>query len=195
LENGIINTGKVASARGLMLLRRKGKAVRIDVLTESSLFGISERIIDITTNTGDTGVVLVVLNLAEVVSITDIEAVVAIELEKTSSEGVNTGGIRTGVIEPRTIGRVATRVSSRVIASNVCPDKLLNGVVKVEGNVLGSSTTGDGLRTSELNLLDEVFVADLGEAATLISVKVDVINIELAADEGTNSSTASESLN
>jgi hypothetical protein len=61
-------------------------------------------------------------------------------------------------------------------------------VVEVEGDVLGSSATRNGLGASELNLLDKVFVADLGETTTLISVKVDVVNIELAADEGAGNS-------
>jgi hypothetical protein len=67
-------------------------------------------------------VVFVVLNLAEVVSIADIEPVMTVELEKTSGEGINTSCIRTRVVEPSTIGRVTVGGGSRVVASNVGPD-------------------------------------------------------------------------
>ena len=41
----------------------------------------------------------------------------------------------------------------------------------------------DGLIARELELLDEVLVGDLGEAATLVRVEVDVVNIEGRGDE------------
>ena len=46
------------------------------------------------------------------------------------------------------------------------PDKLFDGVVEVELDLVGSRV--DGLRTSELELLNEVFVGNLGETTTLI---------------------------
>ena len=41
----------------------------------------------------------------------------------------------------------------------------------------------DGLIARELELLDKVLVGDLGEAATLVRVEVDVVNIEGRGDE------------
>ena len=41
----------------------------------------------------------------------------------------------------------------------------------------------DGLIARELELLNEVLVGDLGEAATLVRVEVDVVNIEGRGDE------------
>ena len=41
----------------------------------------------------------------------------------------------------------------------------------------------DGLIARELELLDEVLVGDLGEAATLVRVEVDVIYVEGRGDE------------
>jgi hypothetical protein len=75
-----------------------------------------------------------------------------------------------------------------VVAGSVSPDELLNGVVEVQGNVLVGSVGVDSLSTSELDLLNEVLVADLGEAAALVSVKIDVINIELAGERTSGTS-------
>jgi hypothetical protein len=62
------------------------------------------------------------------------------------------------------------------------PDELLNGVVKVELDLVGRRT--DGLITSELELLDEVLVGVLGHASALISVQEDVVNIERGSNKG-----------
>ena len=56
------------------------------------------------------------------------------------------------------------------------PDEFLNGVVEVEFDFVGGGV--DGFITSELKLFDEVFVRNLGETTTFISVEVDIINIE-----------------
>ncbi len=56
------------------------------------------------------------------------------------------------------------------------PDQLLDGVVEVELDFHVSIDSR--LITSELELLDQVLVGSLGEAAALISVKVDVVNVE-----------------
>jgi hypothetical protein len=54
-------------------------------------------------------------------------------------------------------------------------------VVEVELDLVGRGT--DGLITSELELLNEVLVSNLGEAATLLSIKVDVVYVEGGSDE------------
>ena len=56
------------------------------------------------------------------------------------------------------------------------PDELLAGVVEVELELVGGAR--DGLAARELEGLDEVLVGDLGELAALISVEVDVVDIE-----------------
>lgn len=56
------------------------------------------------------------------------------------------------------------------------PDKLFAGMIEVKLDLVRDR--GDRLVTSELNLLDEVLVRDLREAATLISVKEDVVGVE-----------------
>ncbi len=76
------------------------------------------------------------------------------------------------------LGRRA--VDERVTLDN--PEELLHGVVKVQLDLVGGG--GDGLRTSELNLLDEVLVGLLGEAAALLSVQVHVVNIQRGSGKG-----------
>jgi hypothetical protein len=62
------------------------------------------------------------------------------------------------------------------------PLEFLDGVVEVQLDLVGGGS--DGLRTSELNLLDEVLVALLGKAAALLSVEVHVVNIEGSGRKG-----------
>jgi len=59
------------------------------------------------------------------------------------------------------------------------PNEFFNGVVEVEFE-FGLSF----LITGELKLFNEVFVGDLGKSATLIGVKVDVVNVESGRVEG-----------
>jgi hypothetical protein len=62
------------------------------------------------------------------------------------------------------------------------PDELLDGVVEVQLDLVGGRT--DGLVTSELKLGDQVLVGVLGEAATLVSVQEDVVNVEGSSNQG-----------
>jgi hypothetical protein len=56
------------------------------------------------------------------------------------------------------------------------PDELLARVVEVELELVGRA--GDGFTASELEHIDEVLVADLGELTTFISIEVDVVDVE-----------------
>jgi hypothetical protein len=58
------------------------------------------------------------------------------------------------------------------------PHELLDGVVVGEADLLGAGGI-NGVNTSVLHLLDQVFVTLLGEAATLLSVEVDVVSPHL----------------
>jgi len=78
-----------------------------------------------------------------------------------------------GTTNGRNPGRVGA-VHERVALHN--PLELLDGVVKVELNLVGRR--GNGLRASVLHLLNEVLVALLGEAAALLRVEVHVVNVE-----------------
>lgn len=56
------------------------------------------------------------------------------------------------------------------------PDQFLYGMIKVELNF--NVLAGNRFITGELELFDEVLVRNLGETTTLISVKVDVIDVQ-----------------
>ena len=62
------------------------------------------------------------------------------------------------------------------------PEELLDGVVKVQLDLVGRAR--DGLSASVLDLLDEVLVALLGKAAALLRVEVHVVNIQRGGREG-----------
>ena len=118
--------------------------------------------------------VLVGLDEVEVAALTLRETVLAVQLDL---------GDRHGVAEARV--RVAPRAVERRVAVHVAgvldnPDKLLAGVVERELDLVGRGR--DRLRARELELLNQVLVGDLREAAALLRVQVDVVNIERARD-------------
>ena len=147
----------------------------------------------------DVGVVLVWLNQVEVVAIANLEAVVAVELEKRGNHWVLAGHaldasdrvtrLEHGAVPPvRVVEWLLTlpRVDDVVVARHVRvalddPDELLAWVVEVELELVGRR--GDRLATSELEDIDEVLVRDLGELAALIRVEVDVVDVERGSGE------------
>ncbi len=162
------------------------------------LRGEGERV-DVDTDGRDVGVVLVRLDLVEVATLTDLETVVAVELEERSDDGVLTGhaldtsngvtGLEDGAIPPvREVERLLALpgVDDGVITGDIRvtldnPDELLDGVVEVELDLVRGGS--DRLSTSELEDVDEVLVGDLGELAALIRVEVDVVDVEGGSDE------------
>ena len=118
---------------------------------------------------------LVRLNLPEVVAIALIEAVLAVELEAAA-----VGDIR--ILEGlRVVGAETTagnRRHQRAIEHTsilVDPHQLLDRVV--ERQVQANRLRGDGLLQAILELVNQVLVRLLGEAAALIRVEVDVIHV------------------
>jgi hypothetical protein len=87
------------------------------------------------------------------------------------------GGLEDNVGVGGDVGEVPERV---LVGGNVgeAPHKLLDGVVVGEADLLGLAL-GHGVNTSVLDLLDEVLVTLLGEAAALLGVKVDVVGPDL----------------
>jgi len=75
LEDSVINAREVAAAAGLVLFRAKGKGVYVD------------------TSVGGTGVVLEGLDYVKVAALTLREAVLAVELELGSDDGVLTPAV------------------------------------------------------------------------------------------------------
>jgi hypothetical protein len=180
-ESGVINTRQVASTAGLVLLRRESKRVHVD------------------TNSRHVGVVLVGLYLVEIATLTDSESVMAVELEESGDHRVltchtlNTShGVtrleRAAVPPVRVVERLLSLpgVDHSIIARHEGialdnPDELLHGVVEVQADLVAGGI--DGLRASELESLDEVLVRDLGELTTLISIEVDVVDIERGGNQ------------
>ncbi len=180
-ESGVVNTRQVASTRRLVLLRLEGEGVDVD------------------TDRRDVGVVLVRLDLVEVATFTDLEAIVAVELDERGDARVATGHalnasdgvarLKNRAVPP--VGEVEGLLTlpgedGRIVAGNEGialdnPDELLARVVEVELELVGRGS--DGLTASELEDVDQVLVGNLGELAALISVEVDVVNEEGGSDE------------
>ena len=119
--------------------------------------------------------VLVGLDVVEVAALTLRETVLAVELDLGDRRGVAELGVR---VAPRGVGHgVAVNIAG--VLDN--PDNFLARVVKGELDLVGRGR--DGFRARELELLNEILVGNLGEAAALLRVKVDVVNIERARDQ------------
>ena len=164
-----------------MLLRLEGKGV------------------DVHADSGDVGVVLVRLDQVEVAALALREPVVAVELNLGRDDRVLAGealdardGVArleygpvppVGVVErllalPRA-NYVVVAADERVALDD--PHELLARVVEVQADLVRAGR--HGLAARELELLDQVLVGDLGEAAALIRVEVDVVDVEGGADE------------
>ena len=157
VEHSVINTGEVARAAGLQVLRLEGEGIHVD------------------TRRRGRGVVLVGLHEVEVAALTLRETILAVELDLGDRRGVAKSGIR---VAPRSVGLGGAVIVAGVLDN---PDELLARVVEGELDLVGRGS--HRLRARELQLLNEVLVGDLGEAATLLSVEVDVIHIERAGDQ------------
>ena len=108
MEGRVINTGEVASSRGLVLFGSEGKAVHVDTFIRA------------------TGVGLVRLDPGEVGSFALREAILAVELELGSDDGVLApamhvkGGLREDERAGIRHGGLVEAVGGRAIINNVC---------------------------------------------------------------------------
>ena len=150
------------------------------------------------------------LNQVEVVAVANLEAVVAVELEKSSdgrvltSHAFNTGDgvtrLQNGAVPPvRVVEGLLTLpgVDDSIIARDVRvtlddPDQLLARVVEVQLQLVGAG--GDGFTASELQDIDQVLVGDLGELAAFISVQVDVVNVQGGSSQTALADTVADSV-
>jgi hypothetical protein len=113
------------------------------------------------------------------------DGVVGAESHDGVGEGVDSVGVVEGLSTEEAVkngARLEGRAVVDVLVGLDNPDKLLNGVVKVELDLVGGGT--DGLITGELELLDEVLVGVLGHTSALIGVEEDVVDVEGSGDEG-----------
>jgi hypothetical protein len=99
-------------------------------------------------------------------------------------EGIDSVGVIEGLSAEKTVENssiVKRRAVVDILVGLDDPDELLNGVVKVELDLVGRGT--NGLITSELELLNEVLVGVLGHTPALVGVQEDVVNVERSSDE------------
>ena len=162
------------------------------------VLGVEGERVNVDADRGDIGVVLEGLDQVEVGALALGEAIVAVELDLRRNRGVlarktlNTGdgvaGLERRAVEP--VGEVERLLALVDIHRGVAgregvalrnPAELLARVV--EGHLDLVSAGGNGLRARELELLNQILVRDLREAAALLRVEVDVVDIERGRDE------------
>ena len=154
VQHGIVDAREVARAAGLEVLRLEGERIDVDARRRRRR------------------VVLEGLDEVEVAALTLRETVLAVELDLGDRDGVAELRVR---VAPR---GVETRIAVKVGGVLDDPDKLLAGVVERELDLVRRRC--DRLRARELELLNQVLVRDLREAAALLRVEVDVVNVERA---------------
>jgi len=152
-----------------VLLGLQGEGVHVDALVDRHVLVVLER-----------------LHQVEVSTVAHREAVLAVQLQLGHLHGVGGagrhsghGGAISGVVGP-VVG--ATSGQLRVALNN--PDQLLNRMIEIQLD-LGVQAS-DGLVTGELQLLDQVLVRELSEAAALIGIQEDIIDPQRAGRQVTS---------
>jgi hypothetical protein len=185
----VVDSGEVAGTRWLVLFWLKRKGVRVD-----------------TWHWG-TGVVVERLDLVEVLTTLLLESVLAVQdqlegrqwtnevfipLRRTfrgsqqwrTDRGWRDKAVRGG--NSGNVGRDSNWSASEVpqVGTNVsAPNQFLDWVVVGQSDLLGRSRRTQGVRTSVLDLFDQVFVTLLRESSALFSVEVDVVTPNLEGGE------------
>jgi hypothetical protein len=99
-------------------------------------------------------------------------------------EGVNGVSVVEGLgaknLEQESIAHKGRAIVNVLIGLND-PDELLNGVVKVELDLITRRT--NRLITSELELSDQVLVRVLGESSALVSVQENIVDVQRGGNE------------
>ena len=175
-----------------MLLWLQGKRVHVDA------------------HSRNVGVMLVRLNQVKVVAVTDLEAIMAVQLQQGSDDRVATGHalhtgngvarLQNGAVPPvRVVKRLLTlpRVNDVVVAGDEGvalddPDQLLARVVEVQLQLVGRRS--NGLTASELQDINQVLMRDLGELATLVGVQVDVVHVQRGSSQTALANTVADGM-
>ena len=112
-------------------------------------------------------VVLEWLHQVEVGATANSETVLAVQLQLSINNAVHT-------VSGAVVGPVVAGGHTQDGVTLNDPNQLFNGMIKVQLHALAQAS--DGLITSELELLNEVLMRQLGEAAALVSVQEDIVN-------------------
>jgi len=188
---GVINTREVAGTGRLMLLGLKRERVRIDtghrgtsvVLESLDLVEVLASLLletvlavenELGGGEGTSGLLVEALRgRSGTVTREKLGAVTGVEVEKSIGTGLASGAAGGGDDGIYVSGEVP-HSAVRSVGLTDTPHELLDGVVVREADLLLGSG-GEGIRTSVLNLLNEVLVTFLGKTPTLLSVEVDVV--------------------
>jgi hypothetical protein len=127
------------------------------------------------------GVMLIRLYQTEVTSIALGEAVMSVQLKLGTccwviTIVINVLGGEIAVVQVFVVAAV------NVVVTSDNPDKFLAWMVEVQLDLVGQ--TAEGFFTLELKLLDQILVLSLGEAATLIGIKEDVVDVQTGVSKG-----------
>jgi hypothetical protein len=161
VKGSVVNARHVAGSGRLVFLGLEGEGIHVNHTSgaggghDGGTVGVICSINRRGAHSGHALVVLVGLHKLEILGTTLGETFMPVKLEL--------GGIVGGFVGAHCGGRGIL----------LHPHEFLHGVIEVELDLGGS-----GFVTGELELFNEVFVGHLGETATLVSVKVDVINVE-----------------
>jgi len=158
------------------------------------LLGLERERVHVDAHGGDVRVVLVRLDQVEVLALALRETIVTVELDLGDNRrvvarhalhaGDGVAGLQHRPVPPvGVVERLLTfpGVDNRGVARDEAvaldnPHQLLRGVVEVHLDLVRRRR--DGLAARELQLLDQVLVRDLGKAAALVRVQVDVVNVQ-----------------
>ena len=189
----VVDAGEVAGAGGLVLLGLEREGVGVD--TREGATGVVVEGLDLVE-------ILAVLRLEAVLAVEDELELLHRTLRLLSpgkstgtashddgsassrANGKVAGGGRTGVrgteSERGSSGTLTEVPEARGSRTGKAPHELLDGVVVGKADLLGATVGAvDSVNTGVLDLLDEVLVTLLGEAATLLGVEVDVVSPHL----------------
>ena len=111
--------------------------------------------------------------------------VVGAESHDGVGEGIDSVGVVEGLSAEQAVKNgvgLKRRAVINVLVGLDDPDKLLNGVVEVELDLVGRGT--NGLITSKLELLDEVLVGVLSHTPALVGVQEDIVDVERGGNKG-----------
>jgi hypothetical protein len=112
------------------------------------------------------------------------DSIVATECVDSIGKSIDSIGVVEGLSTKNTVEKLVAlqrRTVVNVLIRLDNPDELLNGVVKVELDLVGRRA--NGLITSELKLLNKILVGVLSHASALISVQEDIVDIERGSNQ------------